>query len=405
MKKSILAILSLAIMAGCSTSSGGLDIYPAEKGSDAFSADGMPAPEPGVNGGGNEQGIAGVVTAGEWNDLDNWQFWSHLMTTKSDEQTQGYDDVPSYWKFWTDRRVAISVKDGDGNPQAGVSVILLDGTRTVWTAVTDVLGRADCWIGMYDPDYQSGQLSVTLNGTPVEGSPQITGWDSEETLVNEYSFTPSTKVEDSADILFIVDATGSMYDEIDFLKADLKDILNKASNLEIPIKIRTGALFYRDKGDDYLTRESAFSSNFSTTINFIGKQYADGGGDYPEAVHTALEQSIQKFDWNSKARARLAFMLLDAPPHHDDQGVIESLQKSVEFYAAHGIKLIPIAASGIDKPTEFLLRTFAIATDGTYVFITNDSGVGNEHIEATVGQYEVEKLNDLIVRLIQKYLV
>lgn len=45
----------------------------------------------------------------------------------------------------------------------------------------------------------------------------------------------------------------------------------------------------------------------------------------------------------------------------------------------------------------------AIFTDGTYVFITNHSGIGNEHIEPTIGEYQVELLNELIVRLIGEY--
>jgi hypothetical protein len=74
------------------------------------------------------------------------------------------------------------------------------------------------------------------------------------------------------------------------------------------------------------------------------------------------------------------------------------------MYAKKGIKIIPVAASGVDKNTEFMLRFFAIATSGTYVFLTNDSGIGGDHIQASVGEYEVEQLNDLIVRLIDKYL-
>ena len=49
------------------------------------------------------------------------------------------------------------------------------------------------------------------------------------------------------------------------------------------------------------------------------------------------------------------------------------------------------------------MRNFSIATNGTYVFITNDSSVGNEHLEPSVGEYEVEYLKDLMVRLIKKY--
>ena len=95
-------------------------------------------------------------------------------------------------------------------------------------------------------------------------------------------------------------------------------------------------------------------------------------------------------------------MLLDAPAHHNAD-VIASLQKSIAKYAARGIRLIPVAASGVDKNTEFMLRFFSAATCGTYVFITNHSGIGNDHIEATVGDYEVESLNELIARLIVKY--
>ena len=91
-----------------------------------------------------------------------------------------------------------------------------------------------------------------------------------------------------------------------------------------------------------------------------------------------MEKALQDLSWEEGNYARLAFLLLDAPPHHN-QEVMESIRKSIETYAANGIKLIPIAASGVDKNTEFLLRLMAIFTDGTYVFITNHSGIGNDH--------------------------
>ena len=213
---------------------------------------------------------------------------------------------------------------------------------------------------------------------------------------------PATVVARKADIAFVVDATGSMGDEIGFLKSDLLDILGRATDRHPDLAMRTAALFYRDEGDDYLTRHSDFSANASATINFIQKQQADGGGDYPEAVHTALERMLQDLSWDESARTRLAFLILDAPAHHETH-VISSLQKSVTACARQGIRLVPVAASGVDKNTEFMLRFFAITTGGTYVFLTNDSGVGNDHIEATVGDYEVEQLNELMIRLIDYY--
>ncbi len=71
--------------------------------------------------------------------------------------------------------------------------------------------------------------------------------------------------------------------------------------------------------------------------------------------------------------------------------------------SAEGIRIIPIASSGVDKETEFLLRFMAINTNGTYTFLTNHSGIGNSHITPTIGQYQVEQLNDLMVRLIDEY--
>jgi methylmalonyl-CoA mutase N-terminal domain/subunit len=46
----------------------------------------------------------------------------------------------------------------------------------------------------------------------------------------------------------------------------------------------------------------------------------------------------------------------------------------------------------------------AIATGGTYVFLTDHSGVGNSHIEPTIGSYQVEHLNDLLVQIASRYI-
>ena len=90
------------------------------------------------------------------------------------------------------------------------------------------------------------------------------------------------------------------------------------------------------------------------------------------------------------------------PPHENPQ-VLASLQQSIRKAAAQGIRIIPITASGIDKSTEYLMRSMALATNGTYVFLTDDSGVGNAHIKPTTDKFDVERLNTLLVKLIAKY--
>lgn len=367
--------------------------------------------------GGNEQSQAGRVTAGEWRDLDNWLFWSGLMTenivdsSETNEEyypyeIESYGYYCSYWGFYTNNRVAVRLTDASGAPQKDVPVQLvrLNGENPIvlYEARTDNKGETNLWLGLTQEQksVDATTLALVVNGAQQPEAVRITHFG-EEPVWN--AFTASVAGAVNMDIAFIVDATGSMTDEIDFLKADLTNIISTVQSRHADANIRTAAVFYRDEGDDYLTRESDFSANLSTTTAFIELQTADGGGDYPEAVHSALQAGIQKLSWHENNCIRLAFMLLDAPPHKNDQ-VIASLQQSIPQYSKAGIRIIPVAASGIDKTTEFFLRFTAIATDGTYVFLTNDSGVGGDHIKATVGEYKVELLNELIVRLIEEYL-
>lgn len=404
--KKLALFLGVAFLCGCSAyTSPEMD----GREGDFIVPDGTPSPGgiEGNEGGGDQQTYAGKVTAGEWRDLDNWLFWSNLMTNSQiDQEGSDYTTYSSYWGFYTNNRVAVSVTDASGAPQKDVPVQLVrlaDGNKSVlYEARTDNKGQTNLWIGLtqLSREVDASSLELVVNGADLEQAVEVTAWG-EEPKWNACTMTVEAKP--NIDIAFIVDATGSMYDEIAFLKADLTSIISTVSGKHSDSKIRTAALFYRDEGDDYLTRHSDFSNNISTTTSFIDKQYADGGGDYPEAVHSALEVGLQKLSWNEQNSIRLAFMLLDAPPHKNDQ-VIASLQKSIPQYAKQGIRIIPVAASGVDKPTEFFLRFAAIATDGTYVFLTNHSGIGNDHIAATVGEYEVELLNELMVRLIDEYL-
>ena len=343
---------------------------------------------------------AGVVTAGEWCDLTHWDFWSKLM------QGEAYSEMSDYWEFFTNNRVAVEVTDEGGNALAGVTVKLLNdanGASTIWETVTDSHGQAECWLGLFQKT-KADHLRVSLNGEMMESKPEVCSWDSlRQTMpVNKYVLKKSKTPSNQADIAFIVDATGSMSDEIFFLKQDLVDIINKVQSVRSGMKMRTAALFYRDEGDEYVTRHQNFTDDVNKTAAFVSEQDANGGGDYPEAVHTALEQSLQNLSWDGKARTRIAFLILDAPAHHE-VAIIHSLQESIEKFAKQGIKVIPVAASGVDKNTEFMLRFFATATGGTYVFLTDHSGVGNSHIEASVGEYEVEQLNNLLIRLIKYY--
>jgi hypothetical protein len=308
--------------------------------------------------------------------------------------------------MYTPRRVAVRVADAAGKRLPAIRVALEQDQKTVWSTLTDNQGEASLWVDPFRADASAEGLTLLIDGVRQSKAPVVTPYNvqQEEAVVNYYQIDGAKEPQKRADIAFIVDATGSMSDEIDFLKKDLVDILDRVKGGQGNISLRTGTVFYRDEQDDYVTKYSKFTDDYRETVQFISMQRADGGGDLPEAVHTALEAGLQNLDWNTSARARIAFLVLDAPAHQDHQGVVESLQKSVKQYADLGVKLIPVFCSGPDKNCEFMCRLFAVLTGGTYVFLTDDSGVGEEHLEPSVGDFQVEPLNDLLVRLIAKYI-
>ncbi len=361
-------------------------------------ADGVPGgPRGGEDGKEGGQGgySSGIVTAGEWNDIVNWGFWANLLNN------QDWAGYASFYKFYPRVFAYVELTDGSGAPVCGARAALVKGGGKVWEAVSDNTGHAALWTTLSEDTYKADPADyiIDIEGTEYKDF-EFTTPNTGDVKVNKYTVS-SKKTENAIDVAFIVDATGSMGDEIGFLKADLRDIIDLVGK-QCTAKVRTGTVFYRDEGDEYVTKHSQFNADVKKTIEFIGEQRADGGGDWEEAVHKALEAGVQSLGWNASAKSRVAFLILDAPPHRED-AILASCQKSVAQYAKMGIKIVPVSASGIDKGTEYLLRSFALGTNGTYVFITNHSGVGDGHIEATVGEYQVEKLRDLIARLIIAY--
>lgn len=344
----------------------------------------------------SDEQSSGLLTAGEWNDLGHWKFWTNIINDND------YNGKMSYWKFYPQELIAVKVVDKNEVGIANVPVTLLNGRQVEFTTKTDNEGYAYCWINLFhDKNQNQNDLWLIVDGVVISGQLKISSKASHKLNINTVVDKDAKHPKTTADIAFIVDATGSMSDEIRFLKSDLNYIIDRAK-FESNIGLRTAALFYRDVGDSYLTRHDDFTDNVARTQEFVSRQSAGGGGDYPEAVHTALEASLEKLSWDEAARARIAFLILDAPAHYEED-IIKSLQNSIRLFAKKGIKLIPVAASGIDKKTEFMLRFFDVATGGTYVFLTDDSGIGNSHIKATVGKHQVESLAELMIRLIKKY--
>lgn len=334
---------------------------------------------------------AGKLTAGEINDFSKWEYWQDIaIPTLSTYKNE--------WKFFPDKRVSVQLVNENKKPVIGKKVKLLnDKKEVIWEAVSDNKGNAELWIAPRT-DYKSSSKKYSI--TDDKGKILSNNATLFKNGQNVISVDAPCLQKRNLDLVFVVDATGSMGDEISYLQAELLDVLKKVEKkLAKTTDVRYGSVFYRDHGDEYVTREFNFTDKAENLINFIKKQSAGGGGDTPEAVVEALDSSIEKLSWSKENSTKIMFLILDAPPHYTEEN-INKLYNKIKMAAQKGITIIPLAASDTDKQTEYIMRTFALLTNGTYTFLTNHSGIGNDHIEPTTDAYEVEKMNDLLLRLI-----
>jgi hypothetical protein len=338
----------------------------------------------------------GQLTAGEWNDLYNWK--NHFSQVYADGETA---IASQNWSLYPIRRYSLILQNQEGAPLSNATIALKTKTKELlWLGKTDQTGHVDCWLKPYATEAKEKALSFYLlegsseffltDALPYSNSPQLV------------TLNKSCKQLQNIDIMWVVDATSSMSDEIKYLQAEINDVVERVRKNLPKAVIRNGATFYRDFSDAYVVRSQPFSSDLEQTTAFIKEQRAGGGGDKPEAVDSALTAAIFHQNWNPNALARICFLVLDASPHANPT-VTANLQSAINEAAKKGIRIVPIAASGITKDTEWLMKYLAILTNGTYVFLTDDSGIGESHLEPTTEVYLVEKLNNLLVRLITEY--
>lgn len=347
-----------------------------------------PFPEP------NIKPEAGLLTAGEWDDVKNWSFWLGLL----DDQEFSTSITP--WKMNTRQRVLVKL-EGTNGALADVPVSLSDGQNTLFEARTNTFGEAVLYASLLKATSGSTfTVKANLGNNSVTQDVSLTATGASVQLKADASLEPAV----NADMMLVVDTTGSMGDEMAYLKSELKNVAERIQKLNRQdLTLRLSANFYKDTTDIYVVKPFPFTTDLQTVAQQLSEQNASGGGDFPEAVDVALADAVDEHAWSPTARARLLFLVLDAPSH-ETEAELKRLHTSLTRAAAKGIRIIPVASSGINKETEFLLRQLALTTGGRYVFLTDDSGIGGGHIKPSIGEHKVEKLNDLMVRIASEYI-
>lgn len=192
------------------------------------------------------------------------------------------------------------------------------------------------------------------------------------------------------DVAFLLDATGSMGDEIDAVKERIRDMIAEIAVGDPAPDVRFGIVAYRDRGDEYVTKMYPLTRDIDHVVADLDQIQASGGGDYPESLNEALHTVLHDLNWDPGAQVgRLVFLIADAPPHldyPDDFDYVEEYQMAAE----RGVTVHAVGASGLDESGERIFREIAAGTGGDFQWLAYESRYvaadGEEVIAVTEGR-------------------
>jgi hypothetical protein len=331
---------------------------------------------------------------------DNADFATYL------EYLRAYSGPPAR-QIDISERYILTVLNGQQQPVLDARVRLFDGDTQVFEGRTYAGGKTIVFprtLGLSD-NIQTLRVLVE-KGNSTTGGQLTRGQDSTQSFVlHDAQPLPATP---RLDLLFLLDATGSMGDEIAQIQQTIVSIAGRIDAIEPRPELRFALVSYRDRGDDYVTRVGDFTNDVQAFRQLLLDTYADGGGDEPESLNEGLHAAVQRVSWADDA-LRLVFLVADAPPHLDYEQDYDYLREA-RTAVAKGVKVYPIAASNTDQQAEYIFRQIAQQTLGRFIFLTYQPGQSGgtpgdtSTLDAGQSSFTVERLDDLVVLAVQSEL-
>jgi len=201
------------------------------------------------------------------------------------------------------------------------------------------------------------------------------------------------------DVVFVIDATGSMGWLVDQVKERVNGLSGWLRRL-VPLT-RFGVVAYRDVDDPgFVTKVLPLTLSARRVERFLAALGTEGGGDIPEAVDAGLAAAIAEAGFRPDAR-RVIIVLGDAPPHDERLPVAVGLAR--DFHAAGGTVATVdtsfdanprVAAARLGKRVEDLQTLDPRGVLPAFVSIASAGGGDASNLEAE------SRLQDLLAVLI-----
>ena len=158
-------------------------------------------------------------------------------------------------------------------------------------------------------------------------SDKVAGRDDSDTLVgvDVAKFSDrSINLAPGQDIAFVIDTTGSMFDDIDAIKANASNIIDAIFDSSRGfLNSRIAVVGYNDPATNTFlsfTDQPKIDDRKTAALNAINSISTGGGGDFPEAVNAGLIRALSggAGEWREEAAARRIILFGDAPPNDTD---------------------------------------------------------------------------------------
>jgi hypothetical protein len=173
------------------------------------------------------------------------------------------------------------------------------------------------------------------------------------------------------DVVFAVDTTGSMGGLLDGAKRTVWSIASHIKKTDPNANIRIGLVAYKDVGDEYVTKPFMLTTDLDAVYAELASYTAAGGGDTPEDVDAALDDTLHKMQWRERAK-KLVFVVGDAPPA--SRGEVPTYDVLAQEAASRGITINAIRC-GWDGETQLAFSRLAEIAGGEFSTIQQDGGV------------------------------
>ena len=184
-------------------------------------------------------------------------------------------------------------------------------------------------------------------------------------LMASWSFAEAPRM----DVLFLIDTTGSMDDEISVVKESIVDMITEIESGKPAPDVRFGLVLYRDRGDEYVTKTFELTRDTDSIIRTVRDIRSGGGGDTPESVNEALHEAVSNINWDKDIDTeKTIFLIGDAEPHYYDQDWRwqDEVKKALDDY----IIINTIGCSGLSNEGVSVFTDIAKSSEGTFQFLT-----------------------------------